>query len=171
MRNKLPTQSSEVVGSFGVHMAYLLVSSGHLPLMNFTLFIAFLGEGFIARVAWVEKRFEAKHVEEVAVPVVKMARVLSFMVHLAAAAGHSAIGGGKARPNMYGATMPDPKKSNFIRCLSELRLWREEREGSRGGGRIDGTESWICLPRNMHWKGRYTLDSVKQLFGVKLIEI
>ena len=87
MRNKLPTESSEVVGNFGIYMAYALVSSGHLPLMNFILFLAFLGEGLVARVAWVEKRFKAKYVEAVAGPVVKMARLLSFMVHVAAAAG------------------------------------------------------------------------------------
>ena len=55
--------------------------------MNLIVFVAFLGEGLIARVAWLEKSFKAKYVEEVAAPVVKMARVLSFMVHLAAAAG------------------------------------------------------------------------------------
>ena len=57
--------------------------------MNIILFVAFLGEGLIARVAWVEKSFKAKYVEEVAAPVVKMARLLSCMVHLAAAAGDS----------------------------------------------------------------------------------
>ena len=87
MRKKLPTESSEIVGSFGIYMAYALVSSGHLPLMNFIIFASFLGEGFIARVAWVEKSFKAKYVNQVAAPVVKMARVLSFMVHLAAVAG------------------------------------------------------------------------------------
>ena len=87
MRNKLPTESSEVVGNFGIYMAYALVSSGHLPLMNFILLLAFLGEGLIVRVAWVEKRCEAKYVKVVAGPVVKMARNLSFMVHLAAVAG------------------------------------------------------------------------------------
>ena len=87
MREKLPTQSSEFVGNFGIDMAYLLLSSGHLPLMNFILFVAFLGEGLIARLAWAEKSFEDKYVEEVAAPVVKMARLVSFMVHLAAAAG------------------------------------------------------------------------------------
>ena len=87
MRNKLPAESSEVVGNFGIYVAYALVSSGHLPLMNFILFLAFLGEGLVARVAWVEKRFEAKYVQVVAGPVVKMARLLSFMVHVAAAAG------------------------------------------------------------------------------------
>ena len=87
MRNKLPTESSEIVGNFGMYIAYALVSSGHLPLMNFILFVSFLGGGFIAKVAWVEKSFKAKYVKEVAAPVVKMARVLSFMVHLAAVAG------------------------------------------------------------------------------------
>ena len=87
MGNQLPTESSEVVGNFGIYMAYLLVSSGHLPLMNFIIFFAFLGQGLIARLAWAEKSFKAKHVEEVAAPVVKMARLLSFVVHLAAAAG------------------------------------------------------------------------------------
>ena len=87
MRKKLPTESSEIVGNFGIYMAYALVSSGHLPLMNFILFVSFLGEGFIARVAWVEKSFKAKYVKEVAAPVLNMARVLSFMVHLAAVAG------------------------------------------------------------------------------------
>ena len=87
MGKSLPTESSEVMANFGIYMAYLLLSSGHLPLMNFILFVAFLGEGLIARLAWAEKSFKAKHVEEVAAPVVKMARLLSFMVHLAAAAG------------------------------------------------------------------------------------
>ena len=37
--------------------------------------------------AWVEKRFKAKYVEHIAAPVVRLARILSMMVHLAAAAG------------------------------------------------------------------------------------
>ena len=55
--------------------------------MNFILFLAFLCEGLVARVAWLEKSFKAKYVADVAAPVVKMARLLSLMVHLASAAG------------------------------------------------------------------------------------
>ena len=68
-------------------MSYALVSSGHLPLMNVILLLAFLSEGLVARVAWVEKCFKAKYVEDVATLVVKMARLPSLMLHLAAAAG------------------------------------------------------------------------------------
>ena len=76
MRDNLPTESDAVVGNFGIYIAYALVSSGHLPLMNLILFLAFMGEGLVARVAWIQKRLDAKHVEDVAAPVVKMARVL-----------------------------------------------------------------------------------------------
>ena len=37
LRDKLPTESASIVGNFGIYMAYALVSSGHLPLMNFLL--------------------------------------------------------------------------------------------------------------------------------------
>ena len=55
--------------------------------MNVILLIAFLCEGLVAKVAWVERCLKAKYVEDVAALVVKMARVLSLMVHLASAAG------------------------------------------------------------------------------------
>ena len=55
IRDKLPTEPGALVGNFGIYMAYALVSSGHLPLMNFILLLAFLGEGLVARVAWAEK--------------------------------------------------------------------------------------------------------------------
>ena len=71
------------MGNLGIYMAYVLVSSGHLPLMNLILLLAFLGEGLVARVAWAQKSFGAQHVQNVATPVVEMARVLSLMVHLA----------------------------------------------------------------------------------------
>ena len=87
MCGKLPTESGAVVGTSGIYMAFALVSSGHLPLMNFILHLAFLGEGLLARVAWAEKSFKAKYVADVTAPVVKMARLLSLMVHLASAAG------------------------------------------------------------------------------------
>ena len=87
MVGKLPRHSGAIVGNFGIYMAYALVSSGHLPLMNFILLLAFLGEGLVGRVAWVEKRLKAKHVKNVAAPVVKMARLVSLMVHLASVAG------------------------------------------------------------------------------------
>ena len=41
----------------------------------------------VARVAWGKKSFEATCVADVAAPVVKMAKLLSLMVHLASAAG------------------------------------------------------------------------------------
>ena len=86
-RGKLPRESGAIVSNFGITMAYALVSSGHLPLMNGVLLLAFLGDGLVARVAWLEEKFEAKHVADVAAPVANMARVLSMMVHLASAAG------------------------------------------------------------------------------------
>ena len=55
--------------------------------LNIILHLAFLGQELVARVAWVEKSFKATYVAEVAVPVVKMAKLLSLMVHLASAAG------------------------------------------------------------------------------------
>ena len=87
MRGSLPTESGAVMGTLGIYMAHALVSSGHLPLMNFILHLAFLGEGLVARVAWAEKSFKARYVADVAAPVVKMAQLLSLMVHLASAAG------------------------------------------------------------------------------------
>ena len=39
IRGKLPTDSGAVMGTFGIYMAYALVSSGHLPLMNLILFL------------------------------------------------------------------------------------------------------------------------------------
>ena len=84
---RLPTESGAIVGNFGIYMAYALVSSGHLPLMNFILLLAFLGEGLVARVAWVESRLKAKYVENVAAPVVKIARLLSLMVQVSSVAG------------------------------------------------------------------------------------
>ena len=87
MRGSLPTESGAVMGTLGIYMAHALVSSGHLPLMNFILHLAFFGEGLVARVAWAENSFEAKSVADIAAPVVKMAQLLSLMVHLASAAG------------------------------------------------------------------------------------
>ena len=87
MRGSLPTESGAVVGTLGIYMAHALVSSGHLPLMNFILHLAFLGEELVARVAWAEKSFKAKYVADIAAPVVKMAQLLSLMLHLASAAG------------------------------------------------------------------------------------
>ena len=87
MRDKLPTESGAVVGNIGIYMAYALVSSGHLPLMNVILVLAYLGEGLVARVAWFENRLQAQYVQNVAAPVVKTARLLSLIVHLASAVG------------------------------------------------------------------------------------
>ena len=87
MRGTLPTESGAVMGTLGIYMAHVLVSSGHLPSMNFILHLALLGEGLVARVAWAEKSFKARYVADVAAPVVKMAQLLSLMVHLASAAG------------------------------------------------------------------------------------
>ena len=87
MRGKLPTESGAVVGNLGMYMAYALMSSGHLPLMNIILFLAFLGEGLVARVAWAEQHLRVKNVQVVAAPVVRTARLLSLIVHLASAAG------------------------------------------------------------------------------------
>ena len=91
LRNKLPTESGAIVGNLGIYMAYVLVSSGHLPLMNLILLLAFLGEGLVARVAWAQKCFGAQHIQNVAAQVVEMARVLSLMVHLASASGDSHV--------------------------------------------------------------------------------
>ena len=66
MRGKLPTESGAVVGTLGIYVAFGLVSSGHLPLMNFILYLAFLGEGLVARVAWVEKCLKNEDVQNVA---------------------------------------------------------------------------------------------------------
>ena len=63
MWGKMPTESGAIVGNFGIYMAYVLVASGHLPLMNFALLLAFSGEGLVARVAWVEKSFKATNVQ------------------------------------------------------------------------------------------------------------
>ena len=68
-------------------MAYAMVSSGHLPLMSIILLLALWGEGLVARVAWDQKSFKAQQVQEVAAPMVKTARLLSMMMHLASAAG------------------------------------------------------------------------------------
>ena len=87
LRNNLPTESGTIVGNVGIYMAYAMVSSGHLPLMNFILLLALLGEGLVARVAWDRGCLKAQYVQKVATPVVKIARLLSLMVHLASAAG------------------------------------------------------------------------------------
>ena len=87
MAGRLPTESGAIVGNIGIYMAYALMSSGHLPLMNIILLLAFLGQEVVARVAWVEKSFKARYVADVAAPAVKMAKLLSLMVHLASAAG------------------------------------------------------------------------------------
>ena len=86
LRNKLPKESGAIVGSFGIYMAYAIVSSGHLPLMNFILLLALVGEGLVARVAWAQRCLQAKYAQTVAAPVVKIARLLALMVHLASAA-------------------------------------------------------------------------------------
>ena len=72
MRDKLPTESGEVVGNFGIYMAYALVSSGHLPLMSVVLLLAFLGEGLVARVAWSKQHLKAQYAKNVAAPVVNL---------------------------------------------------------------------------------------------------
>ena len=86
LRDGLPTESGEVVGNFGILIAYAMLSSGHLPLMNFVLLLTFFSQGLVARVAWAKSRLNAKYVENVAAPVVKIARLLSLMVYLASAA-------------------------------------------------------------------------------------
>ena len=87
LRNELPKECGAIVGNFGIYMAYAMLTSGHLPLMNFILLLAFLGEGLVARVAWAQKCFQALYVQNVAAPVLKMSRLLSLMVHLASVAG------------------------------------------------------------------------------------
>ena len=85
LRNRLPKESATIVGSFGIFMAYAMLSSGHLPLISFILSLTFLGEGLVARVAWARKCFHAEEAKNVAAPVVKMSRLLSMIVQLAAA--------------------------------------------------------------------------------------
>ena len=48
MAGRLPRESGAIAGNIGIYMAYALLSSGHLPLMNFILLLAFLGEGLVA---------------------------------------------------------------------------------------------------------------------------
>ena len=86
-RDKLPTDSGTIVGSFALQLAYAMMSSGHLPLMMPVLLLGLLGKGLVARVGWAEKSFQAEHVEDVAAPAVKMARLFSLMVQLASVAG------------------------------------------------------------------------------------
>ena len=86
-RDKLPTDSGAIVGSFALQLAYSMMSSGHLPLMMPVLLLGLLVKGLVARVGWAENRFQAEHVENVAAPAVKMARLLSLMVQLASVAG------------------------------------------------------------------------------------
>ena len=88
---RLPEESGAIVGNLGIYMAYMLVSSGHLPLMNLILLLAFWGEGLVARVARAQKCLRAQHVQDIAAPAVEMARLLSLMVHLASAVGDSHV--------------------------------------------------------------------------------
>ena len=74
------------MGNFAIYMVYALMSSGHLPLMMPILLLGILGEGLVARVAWAEGRLEADEVRNVAAPAVKLAQLLSLVVHLASAA-------------------------------------------------------------------------------------
>ena len=83
MRENFPTESDAVVGNFGIYIAYALVSSGHLPLMHLILSLAFLGEGLVAKVAWLEKCLKAKYVEDVAAPVVKTLNVRNRAIVIA----------------------------------------------------------------------------------------
>ena len=48
MAGRFPTESGAVVGGLGIHVAYALASSGHLPLMTIILFLSSLGEGLVA---------------------------------------------------------------------------------------------------------------------------
>ena len=91
IRNELPAESSAVLAQIAIHMAYAMVSSGHLPLMMPILLLAFLAEGLVARVAWAEGRCKAGHAQNVAAPALKMTRLLSMMVHLASVAGDQRI--------------------------------------------------------------------------------
>ena len=86
-RDKLSTDSGAIVASFALQLAYSMMSSGHLPLMMPVLLFGLLGKGLMARVGWAENHFQAEHVENVAAPAVKMARLLSLMVQLASIAG------------------------------------------------------------------------------------
>ena len=63
-RDKLPTESSAVLGNVTVFAAYALISSGHLPLMMPMILLALLGEGLVARVAWAENCLKAQHVRD-----------------------------------------------------------------------------------------------------------
>ena len=53
------SQVSKVLGTLGIHMAYAIASSGHLPLMMPLLLFGSFAEGLMARVAWTEGRFKA----------------------------------------------------------------------------------------------------------------
>ena len=54
IKDKLPKESEAVLGSFAIHMAYAMVSSGHLPLMMPMLLLGFFAEGLVARAAWAD---------------------------------------------------------------------------------------------------------------------
>ena len=43
-------EEGALLGSFGIYMAFAMMSSGHLPLMMLMLLLAFLAEGLVARV-------------------------------------------------------------------------------------------------------------------------
>ena len=87
MRNSLRTQSTSVLSSFVIYMAYALVSAGHLPLMMPMLLLAFLADALVARVAWAEGRLEAVHCQNIASPVVRITRLFSVALHMTSAAG------------------------------------------------------------------------------------
>ena len=88
MRGKLPTESGAAVGKITNHMAYAMVSSGHLPLVIPMLLLAFLADGLVAKVAWAKGRLEAVCAQDVAAPALKMTRLLTMMTHLASLAGN-----------------------------------------------------------------------------------
>ena len=89
MRENLPTESGAIAGNLAISTAYVLMSSGHLPLMMPILLLALLAEGLVARVAWAETslKYRGRDVEHVAAPTVKMARLLSLMMHVTSVAG------------------------------------------------------------------------------------
>ena len=134
VRGVLPTESGQIVGNFGIYVAYALVSSGHLPLMNFVLLLACLGEGLVARVAWVEKCLKPTYVKDVAAPVVKMARLLSLVVHLASVAGdaHMSV--------VEGACI-----FALMATSISTRLARAHTPGGRLGGQEGGSCWWDAL--------------------------
>ena len=66
-----------------IAIAMLFLSlTGHLPLMSFILSLAFLGQGLVVKVAWVQQGFKAQEVQNVAAPVVKILDVSNRVIRI-----------------------------------------------------------------------------------------